>query len=114
MPTRTRTIGVGTAGDVLRPLEGWQYAVTRGFRARLDVAVIKDDATDAGVLNLFSGSDLIADEDEIQLGTAIQWPESYAYSDVIGPNEPIGLSLRTTDATGGGNFLVSVRLTPVG
>lgn len=112
MPTRTRTISVGSAGDVQNPLDGWQYE-RPNFPARLDVAVVKDTATDAGVVNLFSGSDLLADDDEIQTATAIQWPENYAYSDVVAPGEKIGLSIRTTDATGGGNFLVSVRLTPL-
>lgn len=113
MPSRIRTIAVGAIGNVVNPIAGWQYEVTRNFRARLDVACLVDAATSAGVLSLFSGSDLLANEDQIQVGAAITWPDNFQYSDVLGSTEPIGISLRTTLA-GGDNYLVAVRLTPVG
>lgn len=112
MPTIRRTTTLGANGTGF-PLQGSQYEYLP-FNAVIQAAILAD-AGDSVSASMFSGSDVLLEDaelDTLAVATPIQFPENYEIQDVAAAGERIGVTLRDTSGAGG-TVRTVVRITPL-
>lgn len=113
MPT-IKTIDQGVAaGATISPWQGNQYEYLP-FDALVEVA-LKADAGDTWLASVFSGSDVLlqnAQIDTLAIATPIQYPEDFDVQDVAAQGERLGCQL--TNNTGAvADVRTVARITPL-
>ena len=113
MPTiKTRNDAAAT-GDVVTPWTGNQYEYLP-FNALVEIA-LKADAGDTFFASVFSGSDVLLQNsqiDELAVATPITYPEDYDISDIAAQGERLGCQL-TNQSAGAATVRTVARITPL-
>lgn len=113
MPTIRDVTTGAAAGAVINPLVGSQYEYLP-FDALVEFA-IKADAGDAWDASVFSGTDVLMQNDRVdQLATAtpIEYPEHFDIADVAAAGERLGVTL-VNQSGGVADVRTVVRITPL-
>jgi len=117
MPSIKVDVAIGlAAGAVATPLDGSQYE-RLPWNAAVGFAVFKAAAADVVRASIFSGSDVLledADVDQLAVGTPIKPSEDLQVTDVAAAGEKLGMRLRNAAAVATtGIIRVLVILNPI-
>lgn len=111
MPVIQKRVALAANGTAT-PLAGSQYEFLP-FDAQIEIAV-QADATGV-VASVFSGSDVLMQEDAVQIGTINvfpKYPDDFYLRDVAAAGERLSINLR--DTSGAARVvMVAVTLTPI-
>lgn len=101
-----------TTGSSAQPLAGSQYEYLP-FNALIEIGVTS--SVNNVLATISSGSDILAEEGPVTLGTADifpKYPDEYTLQDVAAAGDRLKINLRNTNA-GTATVMTAVRITPI-
>lgn len=112
MPNLSRTIAAAV-NTTVNPVIGWLYETIPFRMADVWVAVAKVAGTDLVTINLATGTNQIAQGDQVPIAASLIWPDHFIWSDRLKFGEKIQLDI-VQGAVSANPIQVAIRMTAVG